>query len=69
MNWINVMEQLPPIGTEIIIAMRNKNMGEDGIWLYDICEYYGGRIDRNDNWEGKVNWETPIYWAYINEPV
>ena len=48
--------------------MRNKNMGDAGIWLYDVCYYVGGDITDNDNWEGKHNWEIPIYWAYIEEP-
>lgn len=67
MKWIKVTEQLPPIGTEIIIAVRNKNK-EDGIWLYDVCYYNGGDITDNDNWEGKINWESPLYWCYIEEP-
>jgi hypothetical protein len=68
MEWLKFTQQLPPYGTTIIIAMRNKNMGEAGIWLYDVCEYYGGDIEDNDNWEGKINWERPVYWSYINEP-
>lgn len=69
MEWIKFTEQLPPYnGTEILIAMRNKNMEDDGIWLYDVCYYVGGDITDNDNWEGKNNWETPLYWTYINEP-
>ena len=28
----------------------------------------GGDITDNENWEGKVNWEIPIYWSYINTP-
>lgn len=69
MEWIKFTEQLPPYdGTEILIAMRNKNMGDAGIWLYDVCYYVGGDITDNDNWEGKNNWETPLYWTYINEP-
>ena len=69
MEWIKFTEQLPPYnGTEILIAMRNKNMGDEGIWLYDVCYYVGGDITDNNNWEGKNNWETPLYWTYINEP-
>lgn len=69
MEWVKFTEQLPPYnGTEILIAMRNKNMGDAGIWLYDVCYYTGGDITDNDNWEGKHNWETPLYWTYINEP-
>lgn len=69
MKWINFAEQFPPSdGTEILIAMRNKNMASDGIWLFDICFYLGGNINDNDNWEGKINWESPLYWCYIEEP-
>lgn len=68
MKWIKVTEQLPPIGEEILIAMRNKNMCSDGIWLFDVCFYLGGNIHDNDNWEGKINWESPLYWCYIEEP-
>lgn len=67
MKWIKFTEQLPCIGTPIIVAVKNKNK-PDGIWLYDICEYYGGDVEDNDNWEGKMNWEKPVYWAYIDEP-
>lgn len=32
MKWIKFTEQLPPYnGTKILIAMRNKNMGDAGI--------------------------------------
>ena len=42
MEWIKFTEESPPSnGTEIIIAVRNKNK-EDGIWLYDVCYYNGG---------------------------
>lgn len=68
MNWIKWTSELPPEGEEIIIAMRNKNMSEDGIWLYDICTWFGGDPDDKDNWEGKYNWETPVYWKKIEEP-
>ena len=69
MNWIKFTEQLPPSnGITIIIAVKNKNK-PDGIWLYDVCEYYGGDIEDNDNWNGKMNWEKPIFWSYINEPI
>lgn len=68
MKWIKFTEQLPPKNKEIVIAMRNKNMCECGIWLYDICFYLGGDISDNNNWEGKVNWEHPIYWSYIECP-
>ena len=69
MKWIKFAEKFPPSnGIPVLIAMRNKNMGECGIWLYDICSYCGGDISDNDNWEGKMNWELPIYWAHIDEP-
>ena len=69
MKWIRFTEQLPPSdGTEILIAMRNKNMASDGIWLFDVCFYLGGNINDNDNWEGKINWEHPIYWGFIECP-
>lgn len=36
--WHKFTEEFPPKdGTEVLIAMRNKNMMEDGIWLYDVC--------------------------------
>ena len=55
MEWIKFTEQLPPYnGTEILIAMRNKNMEDDGIWLYDVCYYVGGDITDNDNNEVNV---------------
>ena len=68
MKWIKFTEQLPPIGKDILISMRNKNMYECGIWLYDVCFYVGGDINDNDNWEGKINWESPLYWCYIEKP-
>ena len=69
MKWIKFTEELPPSnGIEILIAVRNKNMMECGIWLYDICSYYGGDYTDNDNWEGKHNWETPVYWCHISQP-
>lgn len=70
MKWIKFTEQLPPTdGEEVLIAMRNKNMGDAGIWLFEVCEYWGGDYTDNDNsWNGKQNWETPIYWAHIEEP-
>lgn len=68
MNWIKFSEQLPPDnGTTILIAVKNKNK-PDGIFLYDICEYYGGDIDDCRNWEGRNTWEDPLYWCHINEP-
>ena len=68
MQWIKFTEQLPSVGRTILIAMRNKNMCEYGIWLYDVCFYLGGDTNNNDNWDGKINWETPIYWSYIETP-
>ena len=44
--------------------MKNKNK-EDGIWLYDLCKFFGGDYTDNNNWEEKVNWEKPIYWTPI----
>ena len=44
-------------------------MGEEGIWLYDVCTYTGGDITDDDNFNVKENWETPIYWCCINEPL
>lgn len=68
MNWIKFSEQLPPDnGTMILIAVKNKNK-DDGIILYDICEYYGGAIDDCRNWEGRTTWEDPLYWCHIEEP-
>lgn len=62
--WTKFTEEIPPIYEIIIIAIKNKNK-EDGIWLYDICEFYGGDYTENKNWEGKINWETPIYWIKL----
>ena len=69
MNWVKFTEEFPPKFVNIIIAMRNKNMGEEGIWLYDVCTYTGGDITDDDNFNVKENWETPIYWCCINEPL
>ena len=62
--WISVNEKLPSQQEPIIIAMKNKNK-EDGIWLYDLCKFFGGDYTDNNNWEEKVNWEKPIYWTPI----
>ena len=62
--WISVNEKLPLQQEPIIIAMKNKNK-EDGIWLYDLCKFFGGDYTDNNNWEEKVNWEKPIYWTPI----
>ena len=59
--WIKFTEKFPPQQEPIIIAMKNKNK-EDGIWLYDLCMFFGGDYTDNTNWEEKVNWEIPIYW-------
>jgi hypothetical protein len=68
MKWIKFSEQLPPDnGTTILIAVKIKNK-PDGIFLYDICEYYGGDIDDCRNWEGRSTWEDPLYWCHIEEP-
>lgn len=66
-EWISFNEQIPPAFSQCIIAMKNKNK-EDGIWLYDICEYYGGNVTDNKNWVDKINWETPLYWKLLKEP-
>lgn len=66
-EWISFNEQIPPVFSQCIIAMKNKNK-EDDIWLYDICEYYGGNITDNNNWVDKINWETPLYWKLLKEP-
>lgn len=59
--WIKFTEKFPPQQEPIIIVMKNKNK-EDGIWLYDLCMFFGGDYTDNNNWEEKVNWEIPIYW-------
>lgn len=63
-SWIKFTEKFPPQQEPIIIAMKNKNK-EDGIWLYDLCKFFGGDYTDNNNWEDKVNWEIPIYWMPI----
>jgi len=68
MNWIKWNTELPPKNTDIFIAMRNKNMGKCGVWLYDVCQWLGGDPDEDKNWVNKFNWETPIYWCYVNKP-
>lgn len=62
--WVKFTGELPPLQEPIIIAVKNKNK-EDGIWLYDLCMFFGGDYTDNNNWEGKVNWEIPIYWMPI----
>lgn len=62
--WIKFTKKIPPQQEPIIIAMKNKNK-EDGIWLYDLCMFFGGDYTDNNNWEEKVNWEIPIYWMLI----
>ena len=62
--WVKFTGKLPPLQEPIIIAVKNKNK-EDGIWLYDLCMFFGGDYTDNNNWEGKVNWEIPIYWMPI----
>lgn len=62
--WIKITEKIPPHQEPIIIVMKNKNK-EDGIWLYDLCMFFGGDYTDNNNWEEKVNWEIPIYWMPI----
>jgi hypothetical protein len=70
MKWIKFTEQFPPVGggIDILIAMKNKNM-ECGVWLYDICSYFGGDYTDNDNWDDrKINYEVPVYWCLIENP-
>lgn len=62
--WIKFTEKYPPQQEPIIIAVKNKNK-EDGIWLYDLCVFFGGDYTDNKNWENKINWEIPIYWMPI----
>lgn len=62
--WIKFTEKYPPKQEPIIITMKNKNK-EDGIWLYDLCMFFGGDYTDNKNWENKINWEIPIYWMPI----
>lgn len=64
--WIKFTEKFPLQQEPIIIAMKNKNK-EDGIWLYDLCMFFGGDYTDNNNWEEKINWEIPIYWMPIPE--
>ena len=59
--WHNVSEETPTsYGEEVIVACRNKNK-EDGIWLYDLIQCWEGK------WEPRVNWETPVKWAYVKD--
>lgn len=59
--WHNVAEETPTkYGEEVIVAFRNKNK-EDGIWLYDLIQCWEGK------WEPRVNWETPVKWAYVKD--
>ena len=59
--WHNVSEETPTkYGEEVIVACRNKNK-EDGIWLYDLLQCWEGK------WEPRVNWETPVKWAYVKD--
>lgn len=62
--WIKFTEKYPPQQEPIIISAKNKNK-EDGIWLYDLCMFFGGDYTDNKNWENKINWEIPIYWMPI----
>ena len=59
--WHNVVEETPTeIGAEVIVACKNKNK-ECGIWLYDLIQCWEGE------WKPRVNWETPIRWAYVRD--
>ena len=62
MEWISTKIRFPKTGEDVITACKNKNK-EDGIWLYDICSY-----SPSTGWEGRVNWEDVLCWAYIDEP-
>ena len=59
--WHNVAEEVPTNhGADILVACKNKNK-EDGIWLYDLIQCWEGK------WEPRVNWETPVKWAYVED--
>ena len=59
--WHSIAEETPTdYGSEVIVACRNKNK-EDGIWLYDLIQCWEGK------WEPRVNWETPVKWAYVED--
>ena len=59
--WHNVAEEIPTeIGAEVIVACKNKNK-ECGIGLYDLIQCWEGE------WKPRVNWETPIRWAYVRD--
>ena len=45
----------------IITACRNKNK-PDGIWLYDICDYYPGT-----GFQDRTNYEDVLAWAPLTE--
>jgi len=67
MKWIKWIEEFPPYGETILIAMYPDNVGCYN-WIYDVCEWYGGDPDEISNWNNKLHSETPVYWCYINEP-
>lgn len=59
--WHYVSTETPTkFGEPIIIASKNKNK-EDGIWLYDLIQSWEGE------WNPRVNWETPVKWAYMDD--
>ncbi len=59
--WHCVSTETPTkFGNPIIVASKNKNK-EDGIWLYDLIQSWEGK------WSPRVNWETPVKWAYMDD--
>ena len=59
--WHYVSAEIPTkFGNPIIVACKNKNK-EDGIWLYDLIQSWEGE------WSPRVNWETPVKWAYMDD--
>jgi hypothetical protein len=63
MNWISVESKLPPPDVLVMVCVKNKNMMEDGIWLYDFVEHDGDEWLRNGN-----TWEKILYWAFPTPP-
>jgi len=59
--WRKCAKEVPThMGEEIIVLCRNKNK-PDGIWLSDLIQCWEGK------WEPRVNYETPVYWTYVND--
>lgn len=62
-DWISVDKKFPPPDQLVWVCVRNKNMMEDGIWLYDVCWHDG------DEWAKRQNtWERILYWAFPTPP-